>query len=123
MGRYRETESTLHTGARKRSYTHRLVSQHHLSWLDVSHSHQQVPPAIIVSYCEGKAGTRGPGTTPGLYEVKNGGKDREFTITIVKTQRNSTELKETLNQLALELDTVERCSPPPPPQTFQPLID
>ena len=33
---------------------------------------------------------------------------------IVKTQRNSTQLKTTLKQLALELDIVVTCSPPPP---------
>ena len=45
--------------------------------------------------------------------------------TFVKTQRNSTQLNPTLKQLALELDTVVTCSPPtpPPPQTFQQLLD
>ena len=44
---------------------------------------------------------------------------------IVKTQRNSTQLKTTLKQLALELDIVVTCSthPTPLPQTFQPLLD
>ena len=42
-----------------------------------------------------------------------------FTIFLifVKTQRNSTQLKTTLKQLALELDTVVTCSTPPPPPT------
>ena len=47
-------------------------------------------------------------------------------LKIVKTQRNSTQLKATLKQLALELDIVVRCSTTtttPPPQTFQPLLD
>ena len=49
---------------------------------------------------------------------------------IVKTQHNSTQLKATLKQLALELDTVVTCSnippnptPPRHPQTFHPLLD
>ena len=45
---------------------------------------------------------------------------------IVKTQRNSTQLKTTLKQLALELDIVVTCSTQPTtplPQTFQPLLD
>ena len=44
---------------------------------------------------------------------------------IVKTQRNSIKLKGTLKQLVLELDKVAKCSttPPPLPQTFQPLLD
>ena len=45
---------------------------------------------------------------------------------VVKTKRNSTQIKTTLKQLALELDTVARCSttpPTPPPQTSQPLLD
>ena len=48
-----------------------------------------------------------------------------FSPIIVKTQRNLTQLKTTLKQLTLELDTVVTCStpPPPPPQTFQPLLD
>ena len=44
----------------------------------------------------------------------------------VKTQSNSTQLKATLQQLALELDTVVTCTPPHPPhppQTFRPLLD
>ena len=39
----------------------------------------------------------------------------------VKTQRNSTQRKATLKQLALELDTVVTWNPPP--QTFRPLLD
>ena len=42
---------------------------------------------------------------------------------IVKTQRNSTQLNSTLKQLALELDIVVTCSPPPHAQTIQPLLD
>ena len=44
---------------------------------------------------------------------------------IVKTQRNSTQLKTILKQLALELDIVVTCSthPTPLPQTFQSLLD
>ena len=42
-----------------------------------------------------------------------------------QTQRNSTQLKATLKELALELDIVVTCSPPhpTPPQIFQPLLD
>ena len=36
---------------------------------------------------------------------------------IVKTQRNSTQLNATLKQLALELDIVVKCTPPPHPTT------
>ena len=39
------------------------------------------------------------------------------TWIIVKTQRNSTQLKATLEQLVLELDTVVTCSTPPQPTT------
>ena len=42
---------------------------------------------------------------------------------VVKTQRNSTQLKATLKQLALELDIVVNPPTTPPPQTFQPLLD
>ena len=45
----------------------------------------------------------------------------------VKTQRNPTQIKATLKQLALELDTVVTCftlhQPTPLPHTFQPLLD
>ena len=36
-----------------------------------------------------------------------------FVYIIVKTQRNATQLNATLKQLALELDIVVMCSPPP----------
>ena len=53
--------------------------------------------------------------------------DPFFSGNIVKTQRNSTQLKATLKQLALELDTVATCSThpltPTHTQTFQPLLD
>ena len=52
-----------------------------------------------------------------LYKIIN-----RNTVKIVRTQRNSTQLKTTLKQLALELDIVVSCSPPHPPQTFQPLL-
>ena len=50
--------------------------------------------------------------------VKNSRGGREVNMIntvskIVKTQRNSTQLKTTLKQLALELDIVVTCSPPP----------
>ena len=48
----------------------------------------------------------------------------EYLWYIVKTQRNSTQLKATLKQLALELDIVVTWNPPTSqPQTFQPLLD
>ena len=53
------------------------------------------------------------------YEAKEEGGTVKYCI--VKTQRNSTQLKTTLKQLALELDTVVTCSTTPPthpPQTF-----
>ena len=50
---------------------------------------------------------------------------REFGSNFVKTQCKSTQLKATLKQLPLELDTVVKCTPPHPtqPQTFKPLLD
>ena len=42
---------------------------------------------------------------------------------VVKTQRNSTQLKTTLKQLTLELDTVATCSPPTPPHHYHNVKD
>ena len=59
-------------------------------------------------------------------EALAGQLELKFAHEIVKTRRNSTQLKATLKQLALELDIVATCSPPhhpPLPQTFQPLLD
>ena len=63
------------------------------------------------------------------FEIHAGGNKMYRTFCqfkIVKTQHNSTQLNATLKQLALELDTVVRCStthPPHPTQTFQTLLD
>ena len=62
------------------------------------------------------------------WHIGEGGpKPADVMKKIVKTQRNSFQLKTTLKQLALELDIVVMCSDHPPiqpqPPTFQPLLD
>ena len=47
-----------------------------------------------------------------LLTTKDHNDKSSITNEIVKTQRNSTQLKVTLKQLALELDIVATCSPP-----------
>ena len=44
-------------------------------------------------------------------------------VIIKLSKPNATQLNPTLKQLALELDIVVTCTPPPHPQTFQPLLD